>query len=300
MDDIDRIRAFNRFYTARLGVMDKAFMGSRHSLGDIRIIFELGQVDGLTARDISALISIDEGQLSRNLAALQKQGLVARRRSTSDARRVLLSLTQEGRTLLKRYVKEARSAVREMTAGMNPSQLSKMADAMVLVQNSITGTGDIMLRDLAPGDVGWVLQRHGEYYAQSEGFDASFEQLVAKILADYLAGRDSSRERAWIAYRGSERLGCIFCVRGPEPHVAKLRLFFVEPGARGQKLGLRLITECMAWARARGYEKMVLWTHESHREACALYAANGFHVTASNSVENFGQQMIEQHWEKQL
>lgn len=162
----------------------------------------------------------------------------------------------------------------------------------------MTGDG-IDLRDLEIGDAGWLIQRHGELYAAEEGFDRTFEALVAEILAAYIRDHDPAVERAWIAHRGADRLGSIFCVRLSD-EVAKLRLFLVEPSARGQGLGQRLLSECTGWAKARGYRRMSLWTHESHRAACALYARNGWVLTGAKPVRSFGVDLVEQSWEKTL
>ncbi|MCG6903845.1 MAG: GNAT family N-acetyltransferase [Rhodobacter sp.] len=155
--------------------------------------------------------------------------------------------------------------------------------------------GEIILRDLAIGDAGWLIQQHGELYAADEGFDHTFEALVAEILADYIRNRDSTCERAWIAVRGAERLGSIFCVR-LDRQTAKLRLFLLVPQARGLGLGKRLLQACVAYARARGYRRLQLWTHESHRAACALYRAAGFSLIASAPVHSFGVDLVEQTW----
>lgn len=158
---------------------------------------------------------------------------------------------------------------------------------------------DIELRNLAIGDAGWLIQQHGMLYAAEEGFDETFEALVAEILAGYIRDHDPTCERAWIAWRGGERLGSIFCVR-QDAETAKLRLFLIVPGARGLGLGHRLLQTCMDWARARGYRRMALWTHESHRAACALYAGHGWCCTRSEPVHNFGVDLVEQAWEIDL
>lgn len=163
-----------------------------------------------------------------------------------------------------------------------------------------TMQNDVTIRDLEIGDAGWLIQQHGELYARDEGFDASFEALVAKILAAYIRRRDPATERAFIAVRGKERLGSVFCVQSGEPGVAKLRLFLLVPGARGLGLGGRLLGACLDYARRTGYRQMRLWTHESHRAACALYARNGFRLTRSEPVRSFGADLVEQTWEIDL
>lgn len=158
----------------------------------------------------------------------------------------------------------------------------------------------IEFRDLAIGDAGWLIQRHAELYAETEGFDHTFEALVAEILLGFMRDRDPEIDRAWIAHRGNQRLGSIFCVASGTPNVAKLRLFFVEPGTRGTGLGQRLLEHCIAHARATGHHTLRLWTHESHKAACALYAKNRFQCTLSKPVRSFGVDLIEQTWELPL
>ncbi len=155
---------------------------------------------------------------------------------------------------------------------------------------------DVILRDLEEEDVGWLVAQHGDLYARSEGFDETFGTLVADILETYQRERDPSCERAWIAVQGDQRLGSIFCVR-QDPETAKLRLFLLTPEARGKGLGFRLLQACMDYARERGYRRMVLWTHESHKAACALYRRNGWQLLSSRPVHSFGVDLVEQAWE---
>jgi len=159
---------------------------------------------------------------------------------------------------------------------------------------------DVTLRDIGIGDAGWLIQQHAELYAQEEGFDATFEPLVAEILADFLRHRDPSCERAWIAWEGAQRIGSVFCVKGPEPGQAKLRLFLLTPSARGRGLGRRLLEACIRYACDRGYRELVLWTHDSHRAACSLYRKAGFVCTDSRAVTSFGQRLEEQTWRLDL
>lgn len=156
---------------------------------------------------------------------------------------------------------------------------------------------DIDFHDLRPGDAGWVLDRHGALYARDEGYDSTFEALVAEILADFLRHRDATCERAWIAQAGDTRMGCVFVVRGAVPGTAKLRLFLIDPAARGQGLGKRMLALAMDWARARGYAAMELWTHESHRAACALYEKAGWRMVRSEPARAFGTDVVDQFWE---
>lgn len=158
----------------------------------------------------------------------------------------------------------------------------------------------VELREMRVGDMGWLIQRHGELYAEADGFDETFEPLVAEILLDFIRNRDPANERAWIASADARRLGSVFCVQSGEPGIAKLRLFLMEPDARGLGLGKRLLDACIEFARQRGYRRMRLWTHESHRAACALYARRGFICVHSEPVRSFGQDLVEQTWELDL
>lgn len=155
------------------------------------------------------------------------------------------------------------------------------------------------LRDLQPGDAGWIIQRHGELYAENDGFDASFEALVAEIMADFIRNRDPHTDRAFILARGGERLGCVFCV-ALDPEMAKLRLFLVEPHLRGQGYGALLLRAFLDHARDCGFRRATLWTHESHRAACALYARFGFRMERARPVTSFGQALVEQTWTRDL
>lgn len=154
---------------------------------------------------------------------------------------------------------------------------------------------DIEFRDLEPGDAGWVASRHGALYWTDEGYDLRFEAFVMRILADFIETRGDG-ERAWIAHRGETRLGCIFCTR-PEPEVAKLRMFLVEPDMRGTGLAQALLGRVMEFARQAGAKRLVLWTHESHRAAGRLYRRSGFTLLSQKPVEAFGQPTMEQNWE---
>ncbi|CUH65523.1 TDP-fucosamine acetyltransferase [Thalassovita gelatinovora] len=152
--------------------------------------------------------------------------------------------------------------------------------------------GELNLRGLQIGDAGWLIEQHAVLYHRDEGFDAGFEAVVAQILSDYIATHDPNSERAWIAEEDGERLGSIFCVR-QDAETAKLRLFLLLPAARGKGLGQRLLETCMGFARDAGYKRMVLWTHESHRAACALYARNGWQLLRSEPVHSFGVDLVE-------
>lgn len=300
MDAIDRIRAFNRDYTARMGLLSRNYLGSGLSLTEVRVLYELARGAPVTARLLARALDIDEGYLSRVLAGFARKGWITRRVSRSDARRRELRLTAAGRAVCAPLDRKSRADIAQRLASLPPVAVDRAAAALGTAAQALAGDlPGIELRDLGIGDAGWLIQQHAELYAREAGFDATFEPLVAEILAGYLRHRDPACERAWVAARGDDRLGSIFCVR-QDAETAKLRLFLVVPGARGQGLGKRLLRACIAYARDVGYRRMRLWTHESHRAACALYAVHGFTVTESRPVQAFGTDLVEQTWERAL
>ena len=154
----------------------------------------------------------------------------------------------------------------------------------------------VEIRTFEPEDRNWLVAEHRESYARAEGFDDSFGVLVAEILDTFIATHDPETEHGWMAWQGDKRLGSIFCVR-VDAETAKLRLFLLSEAARGRGLGLKMLQTCMGFARAKGYRRIVLWTHESHRAAGALYAKTGWTLMSSKPVVSFGQHLVEQHWE---
>lgn len=150
-----------------------------------------------------------------------------------------------------------------------------------------------------PGDLGWVVMAHGEFYAREFGWDTSFEALVAKIVADYATSHDDAREAAWIAERGGQRVGCVFCVAADE-QTAQLRILLVDPAARGHKLGARLVDECLSFAREAGYKRMKLWTNDPLAAARKIYLSRGFTLTEEEPHHSFGADLTGQVYELDL
>ncbi len=301
MDGIDRVRAFNRFWTERMGLLDRNYLGSDLSVSEARVIHELA-VDGpARARDLARRLSVDEGYLSRIVARLGGEGWLSRVPDPRDGRARLLTLTRAGRAHHRTLAARSRADVQDRLANLQGGVLEQAVMGMERIQRALgqaPTTSD--LRDLQAGDIGWLIQQHAELYARDEGFDATFETLVAEILLEFARSHDRATERGFIAEAGGQRLGSIFCVQSGEPGVAKLRLFLLLPEARGQGLGQRLLDACLGFARQAGYRRMRLWTHESHSAACALYAKNRFELTASKPVHSFGVDLVEQTWERDL
>jgi len=303
MRDVSAIRRFNRFYTRQLGLLGDHLLESPFSLGEARVIYELAQREEITAADLSRELALDAGYLSRMLRSFERRGLVRRRRSTRDARCAPLSLTPAGRRAFATLDADARRDIREMLAGLGPSKRGRLVGAMHAIESVLgakPGTsGAYRLRQPRPGDLGWVVQRHGELYAREYGWNDEFEGLVAGIVARFVRHRDPARERCWIAEREGENVGCIFCVK-KSATVAQLRLLLVEPSARGAGIGARLVDECMAFARQAGFRSMVLWTNDVLASARRIYQSRGFELAAEENHHSFGHDLVGQNWRVRL
>jgi len=271
---IEVVRRFNRVFTRRIGVLREGLLHSRYSLTEARILFELAHREDRSASDLSRKLGLDPGYLSRTLVRLEGQGLIARARSENDGRRRILSLTSAGKDAFAMLDTRSREEVAEMLGGLSERDQRRLVDAMGIIegilQRDFKFSEPFVLRAHEPGDMGWVVNRHGVLYAREYGWDESFEALIARIVAAFIDGYDPAKERCWIAEIGEERVGCVFIVKESEA-VAKLRLLLVESEARGLGLGTRLVEECIRFARGRGYEKLTLWTNSVLDAARHIY-----------------------------
>ncbi len=299
MDAVDYLRDFNRFYTRELGFLGRSYLGSGLGIGEARVLWELGHgAGGDGARDLARRLGLDEGYLSRTLAGFERRGWVRRVPDPTDARRRAAHLTDAGAAALAPLEALSRAEIAAHLERLPRDGQTMLAEGCALIRTAFAAPvdpGEVTFRDLLPGDAGWIIARHSALYAESDGFDASFEALVAEILAGYIRNRDPARERAWIASTGAARLGSIFCVR-EDDETAKLRLFFLERSCRGLGIGRRMLDLCIDFAWQSGYRRLVLWTHKSHEAACALYAARGFTLTSEHPVRSFGRDLVEQSW----
>jgi DNA-binding MarR family transcriptional regulator/GNAT superfamily N-acetyltransferase len=297
---VDAVRRFNRFFTRRIGVLREGLLHSRFSLTEARVLFELAHSEELTASDLSRELGLDPGYLSRTLARLEQQGLVVRVRSEADGRRRILSLTLDGEEAFSLLDSRSREEVAEMLGGLSEGDQRRLLEAMGTIEGvfekSLKFSEPFVLRTHEPGDMGWVVQRHGVLYAREYGWDESFEALVARIVADFIDGYDPKKERCWIAEMGGERVGCVFVVKAGGT-VAKLRLLLVEPEARGLGLGTRLVEECIRFARNRGYEKITLWTNGVLDAARHIYEEHGFVLVEEEEHHSFGRDLVGQNWD---
>jgi DNA-binding MarR family transcriptional regulator/GNAT superfamily N-acetyltransferase len=300
---IAAVRAFNRFYTRRIGVLRRRMYGSELSLAEVRVLYELAHRDGLTAGVLADELDVDRGYLSRILQGFERDGLIRRSRSDDDARQSHLALTARGRRAFAPLERASHDEVAALLAPLRPSDARQLVEAMGTIESLLANTPapppTVTLRTHRPGDIGWVIERHGTLYAQEYGWDETFEALVATIAARFIERFDVERERCWIAERGGERVGSVFVVKR-SPNVAQLRLLLVEPSARGLGIGGRLVDECLAFARSVGYRRMMLWTNGGLDAARAIYEARGFRLTREERHRSFGHDLVGQTFERAL
>lgn len=303
MTAVDAVRDFNRFYTRRIGLLREGLSDSPFTLPEARVLYELAKGERPTAADLTRELGMDKAHLSRLLARLRKRGLVASKISPEHAKHRLLSLTAAGRRAYAALERNTVAQMGAMLAPLAPAQRQRLTGAMNDIKQIIAGqgaSGKIMLRDPKPGDLAFVLHRQTVLYAQEYGWDWTYESLAGHILANFIDGFDVAREQAFIAERDGVIVGSVFLMKGDAPDVAKLRLLYVDPSARGLGLGARLVNACVEAARARGYRKLTLWTNDVLKSARRIYQAAGFKLVAQNVHRSFGQDLVGQTWELEL
>jgi DNA-binding MarR family transcriptional regulator len=292
-DPVAAARAFTRFYTNKIGVLRGGLHGSRHPLPEARVIFELGRGAVTEVAELRRELDMDAGQLSRLLARLDDDGLITRTRSERDARRQVLALTAQGRREFARLDRGSAAQWAQLLERVPEADRRRLVGAMDAVREVLDVEATerkVVLRAPAPGDLGWIVARHGALYGAEYGWGVGFEALVAEVVADFAAGaaRGDDGQRAWIATVGGAPAGCVLCVRGDDPADAKLRLLLVEPFARGLGVGGALIDAVVAYARDRGDRRVVLWTNHPLVAARRLYERRGFTLVAEEPHADWG------------
>jgi DNA-binding MarR family transcriptional regulator/GNAT superfamily N-acetyltransferase len=324
---VAEMRAFNRFYTATIGVLGEGMHGTPYSLTEGRVIFELAQRDRTEVPDLRRTLGLDAGYLSRLLTRLDTAGLVSRTRSDADARRQVVSLTPAGRSLFAVLNEGSDTEVRTLLDALPADRRDRVLAAMRTIQDAFTdpaAPATVLIRPAGVGDHGWIVQQHGIRYAAEYGWDRSIEGIAAQIAADFLRSHDPAREACWMAEVDGTVVGSVYCVReatasehrseeragsgaSAEPSnehrdadTARLRLLMVTPEARGHGVGRRLVEECVRFARAAGYRRMKLWTHEELTAARRIYAKVGFTLDSSERHLDFGKEVVSEHWSMDL
>lgn len=300
---VDALRAFNRFYTALLGALNERLLESAYSLTEARVLYELAQRGRATAAELARDLNIDPAYLSRIVAKFRKAGLVSASQSASDGRARSLALSEDGEAAFAVLDRASSDEVSALIAPLSAPERNTLARAAGTIRSLLgddtDGREPYLIRSHRPGDLGWVIHRHAVLYAEEYGFDQSFETLVAQVAHDFLASHDPRREHCWMAERHGEPVGSVTVVDGGDG-VAKLRLLYVEPSARGLGIGGRLVDECLHFARRAGYRRMTLWTNDILHAAQHIYQARGFELTAEEPHHSFGLDLVGQTWERDL
>ena len=295
------VRAFNRWYTRTIGLLHEGLLDSPYSLTEARILFELAQSDATEVVELRRALDLDAGYVSRILGRFASDGMIRRERSELDGRRQVVMLTDEGRDAYRAL--DARSAedAQALLDGLTEDDQVRLVGAMDTVTQVIGGhrPAPIVIRAPEEGDLGWVVERHGALYAREFGWDATFEAFVVRVVAEYVDAPDDGRRAGWIADAGGRRVGCIFCTP-LDDGVAQLRLFLVEPSARGAGVGSRLVDEFLRFARRAGYRRATLWTYDALADARRIYRRAGFVLVSEEPEVRFGRRLVGQRWERDL
>ncbi len=301
-DHIESVRRFNRFYTTKIGVLHEPYKAP-FSLTETRVLYELAHRDKPTAGELGRELELDAGYLSRILASFQKQRLLARSVSQTDARQQILALTSKGRRVFDKLNVRTEKEIATLLNQIPVVEQARAVQAMGTIEDVFGEHSQpkvpYILRLHRPGDMGWIIHRHGVLYSHEYGWDERFEALVAVIAGQFIQNLDPKRERCWIAEREGEIVGSVFLVKKTKT-VAKLRLLYVEPKARGLGIGLRLVEECIRFAREVGYRKITLWTQSNLDAARHIYRKCRFKVVASKPQPLFGHDLVSETWELKL
>lgn len=300
---VGAVRRFNRFYTQHIGVLSEGLLQSPFSLTEARVLYELAQRGQATATELGRELGLDAGYLSRILRGFRKRGLINKRASESDGRQSLLRLTKKGRQEFATLDARSNDQIAAVLGKLPAVVQQRLVKAMCVIEEVLGSEPGhqtpYLLRLHLPGDLGWVVHRHGVLYSQEYGWDERFEALVAEIVAEFIRNYDPKRERWWIAEMDGEIIGSVFLVRKSKT-VARLRLLLVEPKARGVGLGKRLVEECIRFARRAGYKKITLWTNSVLDAARHIYQRAGFRLVREEPHHSFGHDLVGQTWELKL
>jgi len=297
------VRRFNRFYTRQIGLLQESYLKSQFSLSQVRVLYELAHRERPTASELGRELGLDPGYLSRILRLFEKRGFLTRAPSKADGRQSHLSLTARGQAAFAPLNTRSRDEIGAMLQALGARDQIRLVESMRAIEQILGAQPErqtpYLLRPHRPGDMGWVVSRHGALYAEEYGWDESFEALVAGIVKKFIDRYDAKKERCWIAEKDGEPVGSVFVVK-QSPAVAKLRLMLVEPKARGLGIGRRLVDECVRFAGQAGYEKITLWTNSVLRAARRIYRDAGFRLVHQERHRSFGHDLVGETWELKL
>jgi DNA-binding MarR family transcriptional regulator/GNAT superfamily N-acetyltransferase len=301
---VQAIRSFNRFYTKQIGVLREGLLKSPFSLTEVRVLYEIAHREKATASELCKELDLDPGYLSRILSNFEKRGLIDKSPSEADGRQSLLSLTQRGQKTFAPIEARSNEEVATMLRRLSEGEQKRLVDAMHCINRLLAPAPHspqlpYLLRPHQPGDMGWVVHRHGVLYSQEYGYDEHFEALIAEIVAGFIQHFNPKREHCWIAEKDGEIVGSVFLVKKSKT-VAKLRLLLVERTARGLGIGKRLVAECIRFARQVGYKKMTLWTQSDLPAARRIYEQAGFRLVQKKPHRSWGRDLVSETWDLKL
>jgi DNA-binding MarR family transcriptional regulator/GNAT superfamily N-acetyltransferase len=300
---VGAVRRFNRLYTRRIGVLQDGFLKSPYSLAEARVLYELAHRQQPTATELAADLGLDHGYLSRILRGFSERGLITKTSSPNDRRQSFLSLTVKGRVAFAPLEERSQNEVAAMIGKLSVADQERIIAAMRTIESALceapTPQIPYVLRPPRPGDMGWIVGRHGALYREEYGWDERLEALTAEIVAAFVRNHDRKRERCWIAEREGETIGSVLLVQETD-EVARLRLLLVEPKARGLGIGARLVEEALRFARKARYRKVKLWTHSVLAAARRIYERAGFELTHRWKHDMFGKELVGETWELEL
>ena len=297
------VRRFNRFYTRQIGLLQESYLKSQFSLSQVRVLYELAHRERPTATELGRELGLDPGYLSRILRLFEKRGFLKRTPSKADGRQSHLFLTARGQAAFAPLNTRSREEIGSMLRALRARDQIRLVDSMHAIEGVLGAQPEkkvpYLLRPHRPGDMGWVVSRHGALYAQEYGWDETFEALVAGIVKKFIEHYDPRKERCWIAEKDGEPVGSVFVVK-QSATVAKLRLMLVEPKARGLGIGARLVDECVRFAGQAGYGKITLWTNSVLRAARHIYKEAGFRLVRQERHRSFGHDLVGETWDLKL
>ena len=297
------VRRFNRFYTRQIGLLQESYLKSQFSLSQVRVLYELAHRERPTATELGRELGLDPGYLSRILRLFERRGLLKRTPSKADGRQSHLFLTARGQAAFAPLNTRSREEIGSMLRALRARDQIRLVDSMHAIEDVLGAQPEkkvpYLLRPHRPGDMGWVVSRHGALYAQEYGWDEAFEALVAGIVKKFIEHYDPRKERCWIAEKDGEPVGSVFVVK-QSATVAKLRLMLVEPKARGLGIGARLVDECVRFAGQTGYGKITLWTNSVLRAARRIYKEAGFRLIRQERHRSFGHDLVGETWDLKL
>jgi len=296
-DAIDTIRAFNRFYTQFVGALDSSFLDSRMSLGEARLLFEINHAPDITASDLQAKLALDAGHVSRVLRRFEGRGWIARERSEGDARRRPIRLTQEGQAIFDTIDRRMRSEVQAMLDKLPPFGQRDLVAAMATAHGLLDPKArrPFTMRTFRPGDMGVIAARQSVLYNDVYGWGRPMEILQGEVTTAFLRDFKPGREQCWVAEVGGRLAGSVFLTDEGDD-LARLRLMYVEPFARGLGIGNALVGTCVQFARDAGYRSVSLWTHTVLESARRIYAAYGFRLVETKFHSEFGEPVAGETW----